>query len=68
MMKTSETEAVDSVVTSLIDSRLRLVGAGICLIDFGAVELKLLVRQLLYSCSHCEVKLTFCHLPWAAML
>jgi hypothetical protein len=47
MMTTSETEAVDSVVTSLIDSRLRLVGAGICLIGFGAVELKLLVRQLL---------------------
>jgi hypothetical protein len=58
MMTTLEIEAVDSIVTSLIDSRLWLVGAGICLIDFGAVELKLLVRKLLYSCSHCEVKLT----------
>jgi hypothetical protein len=47
MMTTSETEAVDFVVISLIDSRLRLVGDEICLIDLGAVKLKLLARQLI---------------------
>jgi hypothetical protein len=47
MMTTSETEAVDFVVNSLIDSRLRLLGYEICLIDLGAIKLKLLARQLI---------------------
>jgi hypothetical protein len=46
-MTTFETEAVDFVVISLINSRLRLVGFEICLIDLGAVKLKLLARQLI---------------------
>jgi hypothetical protein len=47
MMTTSETEALDFVGISLIDSRLWLVGDEICLIDLGAVKLKLLARQLI---------------------
>jgi hypothetical protein len=41
MRTTFETEAVDFVVTSLIDSRLRLVGDDSCLFDLGAVKLKI---------------------------
>jgi hypothetical protein len=46
MRTTSETEAVDSVVTSLIDSRLRLVGDESCLFDLGAVELKIACKEI----------------------
>jgi hypothetical protein len=41
MRTTSETEAVDFAVTSLIDSRLRLVGYDSCLFDLRAVKLKI---------------------------
>jgi hypothetical protein len=46
MRTTSETEAVDSVVTSLIDSRLWLVGDDSCLFDLGAVKLKINCKAL----------------------
>jgi hypothetical protein len=46
MRTTSETEAVDSVVTSLIDSRLRLVGDESCLFNLGAVELKIACKAI----------------------
>jgi hypothetical protein len=46
MRTTSETEAVDFVGTSLIDSRLRLVGDDSCLFDLGAVKLKIDCKAL----------------------
>jgi hypothetical protein len=46
MRTTSETEAVDFVVTSLIDSRLRLVGDEFCLFDLGAVKLKIACKAI----------------------
>jgi hypothetical protein len=46
MKTTSETEAVDFAVTSLIDSRLRLVGDDTCLFDLGAIKLKIDCKAL----------------------
>jgi hypothetical protein len=46
MMTTSEIEAVDFVVTSQIDSRLRLVGDETCLIDLGAIKLKIACKAI----------------------
>jgi hypothetical protein len=46
MMTTFETEAVDFVITSLIDYWLTLVGFGVCLIDLGSVKLKLVAKAI----------------------
>jgi hypothetical protein len=46
MMTTFETKAVDFVVISLDGSRLQLVGFEICLIDLGAVKLKLVAHAI----------------------
>jgi hypothetical protein len=46
MRTISETKAVDFVGTSLIDSKLRLVGDDSCLFDLGAVKLKINCKAL----------------------
>jgi hypothetical protein len=46
MRTTFETKAVDFVVTSLIDSRLRLVGDDSSLFDLGAVKFKIACKAL----------------------
>jgi hypothetical protein len=46
MMTTSEIEVVDFVVTSLIDSRLWLVGDETCLFDLGVVKLKIACKTI----------------------
>jgi hypothetical protein len=46
MRTTSEIEVVDSIVISLIDNRLRLVGDESCLFDLGAVKLNIACKAI----------------------